>query len=867
MLMNTTDPFTMIPSFRYDMDIYCTQDPNDRTPGKAYARHSGFCRDEEIFNFDNDFFQIDYKEASLMCPGSRNLLEDGYNALHNAGLRKKDLVGRELGVFVGDTGSDWTTEITFGGGLGSGNMEYLWSGLHNVSTCTRLNYMYGMTGACSSADTACSSSLVAMGCAMQLLRPRSGATSEFASNRTKEALVAGVCVQIGPYSLIGMCALIMISSRGRCFTFDESGDGYARGEGNGVIYLKSSSDNNDVMDQLACLMSSQINQDGRSASMTAPNGPSQQACIKFSMLEAGLHPSQINIAECHGTGTALGDPIEVGALRNTMDPRDTTICLNTAKCFIGHLEGGAGMGGVMKCVCMLMNGLAPSNCHLREFNPNLTVAGFPAIFETEHLEIGLNSTLTGVSSFGFGGTNGRSDLWGQTRHGNLKCSNDLTVLETIQVTCPITMGPIDHLTGEPVPEFQREGTNVCASVLRDEFAPYDISTLAYEGGFRFRLWEDEVEESGKGEALPAGVSLFVCGSWSGYEMERMEKDEDGWYFVDIVLGETLCEVFDLCFNESRKDVIHPAVDRAQPNIWICGPSDTSAGQQWMIDGRDASITAGTVYRIRFKWSWNLKRITWTALEESSATFGLPAPTAAKHTYFVVGSWTNWMPEELNCTADGVWEGSLRIGSKGHREFRFVRDRDPRQSIYPSRTTGKVGASARGPDHLGTDRHWMVSGAPHETFLLKLQVVNAEVIVTVTSKATGVDMVWKSGSGWERYDYYVIGTFNKWKPQRMAMDGSSPGVFRLQGYIREPFFNKDDDYSESFRVLIDGSENAELYPESNAFESGGQIVLGPDADAKGRRWMIRSRECGRSFEIVVDPMVKDRRKTVTWSWVE
>merc|ERR1719162_18583 len=108
----------------------------------------------------------------------------------------------------------------------------------------------------------------------------------------------------------------MISPNGRCFTFDESGDGYARGEGVGLMHLKSSEEEIDRINQEACLLSAQINQDGRSASMTAPNGPSQQACIQASMREAGNQARDINLAECHGTGTSLGDPIEVGALKN-----------------------------------------------------------------------------------------------------------------------------------------------------------------------------------------------------------------------------------------------------------------------------------------------------------------------------------------------------------------------------------------------------------------------------------------------------------------------------------------------------------------------------------------------------------------------
>merc|ERR1719453_2950986 len=162
-----------------------------------------------------------------------------------------------------------------------------------------------------------------------------------------------------------MCALSMISPMGRCFTFDQSGDGYCRGEGLGTIFLKGGEDPSETINQLACLLGNSINQDGRSASMTAPNGPSQTAVIQASMRESGVRASDIDIAECHGTGTALGDPIEVGALRNAMEPRPNNVSMCSSKCFFGHLEGGAGMAGMLKCMMMLACGTGTTNCHLR----------------------------------------------------------------------------------------------------------------------------------------------------------------------------------------------------------------------------------------------------------------------------------------------------------------------------------------------------------------------------------------------------------------------------------------------------------------------------------------------------------------------
>merc|ERR1712012_246648 len=143
----------------------------------------------------------------------------------------------------------------------------------------------------------------------------------------------------------------------------------------------------------------------------------------------------------------------------------------------------AGMAGFIKCITMLIVSAAPPNCHLYRVNAHLGEAGFPIIFETEAMDTGLNSGITGVSSFGFGGTNGRCDVWGECRMGpQATGSIDISKLDQIHVTCPITMGPIDYLTGEPVYQRKESEGKYKANVLRDEFAPYDVSAHVYSGG-------------------------------------------------------------------------------------------------------------------------------------------------------------------------------------------------------------------------------------------------------------------------------------------------------------------------------------------------------------------------------------------------
>lgn len=459
MLRTGTDGMIGLQAERWDPDVYCTELTSDRIPGKCYARHGGFCKTDEVYSFDNRFFGIPDLEADHMSPTQRVSLEDSFTACAMAGYTKETINGQPIGVFHGDTGSDWTAyhgefyaEAMAGEKLDQGSLvPYGITGASNSVTCARLSNICNLVGPVATADTACSSSLVGLGVAMSFLRPRTGEVNMYTQNRYREAVCQGVCTQIGPFSYIGMCALSMISPLGRCFTFEETADGYARGEGTGTIFMRSQDDEKDSINQLACMMASAVNQDGRSASMTAPNGPSQTAAIQASMREAGVTASQIDIAECHGTGTALGDPIEVGALRAAMEPRDTSLSTCSAKCHIGHLEGGAGMAGICKCIVMLRAAGITPNQHLRQLNANFTLAGFPLQFSMESCETGLHASLTGVSSFGFGGTNGRSDLWGVCRTGNLHAGEvDKMKYDQLYVTCPVTMGAIDYLSGEPL---------------------------------------------------------------------------------------------------------------------------------------------------------------------------------------------------------------------------------------------------------------------------------------------------------------------------------------------------------------------------------------------------------------------------------
>ena len=196
------------------------------------------------------------------------------------------------------------------------------------------------------------------------------------------AIVSGVNMLLLPQTFVACCQARMLSRTGRCHTFDESACGYARGEGCGSLIL----DRNQL--HRAELLGTAINQDGRSANLTSPHGPSQVAVVRKALDEAHVNPSVHDMVETHGTGTELGDPIEIGALRVALGRREITVALGAVKTNIGHLEGGAGMAGLMKLVSQRQH--VPPNAHLRTLNRHVHAdadVDFPAGFLTETVQV------------------------------------------------------------------------------------------------------------------------------------------------------------------------------------------------------------------------------------------------------------------------------------------------------------------------------------------------------------------------------------------------------------------------------------------------------------------------------------------------
>jgi acyl transferase domain-containing protein len=354
LLEDEIDAISPVPAERWDhAALY---DPDPGKPGHIAARSGGFLSSVDLF--DPGFFNIAPREAEGMDPQQRLLLEVSWEALENAGQAPDRLQDTATGVYVGVGASDYAY-LQLKSGDTSLLDAHFTSGIAHSVFSGRLSYLLGLRGPSLTIDTACSSSLVAVHLACQGLR----------TGECRMALAGGVNLILAPDLFIALSQARMLSPDGRCRTFDAAANGFARAEGCGVVVLKRLSDAEADGDRvLAVIRASAVNQDGPSSSLTAPNGPAQEAVIRQALAFAGLAPRQIGFIEAHGTGTELGDPLEVkalGAVFGADRDRATPLIIGSVKTNLGHLEAAAGVTGLIKLIISLQHRTIPAHLHYR----------------------------------------------------------------------------------------------------------------------------------------------------------------------------------------------------------------------------------------------------------------------------------------------------------------------------------------------------------------------------------------------------------------------------------------------------------------------------------------------------------------------
>ncbi|MGB0128368.1 MAG: polyketide synthase, partial [Rhodocyclaceae bacterium] len=396
LMRDGVDAIGPIPADRWDVEA--TYDPDPEVVGRIATRHGGFIGD--VRGFDPTLFGITRREAQGMDPQQRLLLEVAWEALEHAGQPPDRLSHSSTGVYVGVTGSDWAY-LQFETGDRSLLDSHFASGIAHSIVSGRLSYLLGLQGPALTIDTACSSSLVAVHLACQALR----------AGDCRMALAGGVNLILSPDLYIALSHSRMLAPDGRCKTFDAAADGFSRGEGCGLVVLKKLADARTDGDRiLAVIRGSALNQDGPSSGLTAPNGPAQEAVIREALERAGVAPQQVGYIEAHGTGTQLGDPLEVQALGEVFGPGRSAaqpLFIGSVKTNVGHLEAAAGVTGLIKLVLALVQRQLPPHLHFTQPSPHIAWNDWPVRVPTALTPWAPidGRRIAGLSGFGFSGTN------------------------------------------------------------------------------------------------------------------------------------------------------------------------------------------------------------------------------------------------------------------------------------------------------------------------------------------------------------------------------------------------------------------------------------------------------------------------------
>jgi len=393
------DAVTEIPDERWDKAHFLHPDP--REPGRAYTFRAGVL--DDVAGFDCGFFNISPREAEQMDPQQRLLLELTWEALERGGILPSRLAGTRCSVHVGISSTDYA-DIRQGDPATAD--AYFMTGSTLSIAANRISYLLDLRGPSVSVDTACSSALFALDDAWRSIR----------EGRADTAIVGAVSLLLSPYPFIGFSKATMLSPYGQCRAFDETAQGYVRGEGGGVLVVKKLADAQRDDDPIfAVLRGIATNADGRTMGIAQPSAATQEELLREVYRAARVRVRDIAYIEAHGTGTSVGDPVEaasVGRAIATRRPGNMPLYIGSAKTNIGHLEPASGMAGLIKAIEVLRRGAIPPSLHVDRLNPEIDFDGLNLRVATREMDLPATEgpPIVGVNSFGFGGTNAHAIL-------------------------------------------------------------------------------------------------------------------------------------------------------------------------------------------------------------------------------------------------------------------------------------------------------------------------------------------------------------------------------------------------------------------------------------------------------------------------
>lgn len=392
-LLAGRDLVTEVDGERWALETF--RHPDKHNGGTSYTFAAGSIGD--VSRFDAGFFGISPREAALMDPQQRLLLEMSWEAMENAGVKPSSIRGSQCGVYIGIASNDYAYRLAedlsvVDSSTATGNTASI--------AANRISYVFDLRGPSMAIDTACSSSMVAFHQACQSIL----------SGETTHALAGGVSLHLHPYGFITFSKASMLSRRGRCQVFDAKGDGYVRSEGGGIFFLKdydlAVADGDEIV---AVVAGSAVNTDGRKSGLTVPSAQAQADLLTHTYAKAGIDPATIDYLEAHGTGTAVGDPIETQAIGVALGQRRTKanpLPIGSIKSNLGHMEAASGVAGLVKAIYCIQHRMVPAMIGITALNPKIDfdTLNIEAVTENKPLKKS-GKIIVGINSFGFGGAN------------------------------------------------------------------------------------------------------------------------------------------------------------------------------------------------------------------------------------------------------------------------------------------------------------------------------------------------------------------------------------------------------------------------------------------------------------------------------
>ncbi|MGH3867804.1 MAG: type I polyketide synthase [Pseudonocardiaceae bacterium] len=593
LLREGIDAIRDIPRERYDIDA--VYDPIPGTPGRTVSRWGGLL--DDISGFDAEFFGISTREADKMDPQQRLLLEVAYEALEDAGHTLEQLAGSDTGVFVGQHGGDyWQLQYRAPEQL---DMYAMTGASCRAITSGRVSYAFDLRGPSATVDTACSSALVAVHNAVQALR----------LGECGLAIAAGVNIVLLPEDGVVFSSAGMLAKDGCCKFGDASGDGFVRSDGIGAVVLKPMNRALADGDRIrAVLRGSAVGNDGQSSGyLVTPGVDGQREVLLRAYRNAGVNPADVDYIEAHGTGTVVGDPVELQALAEVLGlgrPADQPCLVGSIKTNIGHAEAAAGIAGLIKAVLCLEHGTIPASLHLGTPNPAVPWERLPLRITTELTPLPDRGrpALAGVSSFGFSGTNAHVVLEATSAlvapcPATIDDRAELLVLTaaTPEALVALAVRTADHLTGAGRSQELRDicysaavrrshhDARLALPVTSHQQAAEVLRAFADgqdEPGLSFSEFTDTRAKPRVAFVFPGQGSQWVgMGRWLlrrepifGAAMEGCEeaiRAETGWSVIDLLRtdnGERLTEL----------DVI-------QPTLWAMEIALAALWRSWGVE--------------------------------------------------------------------------------------------------------------------------------------------------------------------------------------------------------------------------------------------------------------------------------------------